>query len=123
MSSLCVYRVSWNLLVGKELCYILIYPYYIILKKMSEQENTSNTENAKPAKSFRAGAVEVSVWKRKIKMPDGQEKSFYNIKTDRQYKDKEGNWHSTNTMDTQEIPKLVLALQKAYEFIVLKERG
>jgi hypothetical protein len=35
--------------------------------------------------------------------------------------DKNGEWQSTNTLRINDLPKASLVLQKAYEYIVMKE--
>ena len=36
------------------------------------------------------------------------------------YKDMHGNFKSTSSLDTNDIPKAILALKKAYEFLTIK---
>ena len=75
-----------------------------------------------PEKKFRAGAISVTVWKNKSKSRQGEEIEYRTISIDRNYKDNEGAWQSTNSLRINDVPKANIALQKAYEYIVLKEQ-
>lgn len=70
-----------------------------------------------PVKKFRAGAVQVAVWENQGK----EGSSFYTVSLDRSYKDKNDEWKKSNSLKTSDLPKAVLALQKAYEYLALKE--
>jgi len=39
---------------------------------------------------------------------------------ERNYKDRDGNWKSTNSMRVNDIPKLRLVAYEAYEYLVRK---
>lgn len=73
-----------------------------------------------PEKKFVAGPISVTVWNNKTEK-NGEEISFPTITIDRNYKDKEGNWHSTNSLRSTDLPKASVALNKAFEFLTLKE--
>ncbi|MCD6434079.1 MAG: hypothetical protein J7L14_00525 [Candidatus Diapherotrites archaeon] len=69
-----------------------------------------------PIKKFSAGAISVAIWQNSS--ANGE---YYTVTMERRYlKDEE--WQSSNTLRLNDIPKACLALQKAYEFLVLKER-
>ena len=79
-------------------------------------------EGQKPEKKFKAGTISATIWKNEGKSErDGQNYSFYSITLDRSYTDKEGKWQKTNSLRANDLPKAILVLQKAYEFINLKE--
>jgi hypothetical protein len=74
-------------------------------------------ENNKPVKKFRVGGVAATVW----------QNTFDKIVTksvtlDRSYKDDKGEWKSTGSLHANDIPKAVLALQKAYDFCFSSEK-
>ena len=69
-----------------------------------------------PEHKFKAGAVEVAVWKN-----EGENGDFNSVSIHRSYKDKEGNWQSTNSFKANDLPKALIALGKAYECIALKQ--
>lgn len=75
-----------------------------------------------PEVKFRAGAISATVWKNTGKR-DGQDTEFRTISVERCYKDKNDEWKNTGSMRTSDLPKAVVVLQKAYEYLVLKEQG
>lgn len=81
-------------------------------------ENTGN----KPEKKFRAGAISATVWQNKGQKANGEETEYRTISIERSYLDKQGKWQSTNSLRINDLPKASLALQKAYEFLVLHEQ-
>ena len=70
-----------------------------------------------PVKKFNVGAVQAAVWNNDSK----EGKQFFSISFDKRYKDKEGNWKSSNSLKTVDLPKAILALQKAFEYVSLHE--
>ena len=96
---------------------------------MENQEEKNSTENkfsehsAKqnmPEKKFRAGAISSTVWANPGKTKDGQDITYRTVSIERSYTDKEGKWQNTSSFRANDLPKATLVLQKAYEFIVLK---
>ena len=70
-----------------------------------------------PIKKFGAGAIQIAVWENETK-----EGGKYNtISMQRSYKDKDDEWKSSGSLRVNDIPKAILALQKTYEYIMLKE--
>ena len=81
-------------------------------------------EKNQPKKKFNAGAVSATVWENQAtNKTTGQPVSYNTISLQRGYKDKEGNWQSTNSLRVTDIPKAILVLQKAYEELTLREYG
>ena len=76
--------------------------------------------NAKPVKKIKVGAIDAAVWKNTIKQAktDAEIVSL-SVTMERRYKDQDGEWQGTNSYRINDIPKAVLALQKAYEFIAM----
>ncbi len=70
-----------------------------------------------PEKKFRAGAIAVTIWRNET-----EKGSFNSVQLDRSYKDKQDNWQKTNSLRVNDLPKAALLLNKAYEYIVLKDR-
>lgn len=80
-------------------------------------------EGNKPEKKFKAGAVVATVWKNAAAKQDGSKAEFYTVSMERSYKDKSGKWGHTGSLRVNDLPKAVLALNKAYEYIVFKDLG
>ncbi len=73
-----------------------------------------------PEKKFSTGSVSATVWQNTGKSRNGEEVSFRTVSFQRSYKDKEGNWKTTSTLRTNDLPKAALVIQKAYEYLVLR---
>jgi hypothetical protein len=76
-----------------------------------------------PEKKFRAGPISATIWLNEGKNDKEESVEFKTISFGRNYLDKDGNWKSTNTLRVNDIPKAVLVLQKAYEFLALDDGG
>ena len=80
----------------------------------------------KPVRVFRAGAIKASVFENSA-FVKGVKSTIFNVIVSKTYKDKDNNWKSTNSFSVySELPKIILVLQKAYEFVVIntdKEAG
>ena len=79
-------------------------------------------ENNKPEKTIRAGAIAVTIWNNTAQNKEGLVTQYNNITFERRYKDKTGEWKSTNALRINDLPKAQAALQKAYEYLVFKEQ-
>ncbi len=75
-----------------------------------------------PDKKFVVGNVSVSIWQNRRETPEG-EREFPSLTMQRSFKDKEGNWQNTNSLNKGDLPKAILAMQKAYEHLSLKQPG
>jgi len=73
-----------------------------------------------PEKKFKAGAISATVWKNTGQSKDGQAVEYRSISIDRRYMDKNKEWQSTTSMRLNDLPKAVVVLQQAYEYLVLK---
>jgi hypothetical protein len=70
-----------------------------------------------PVKKFSVGAIQVAVWEN-----EGKEGNRFNtVSFDKRYKDKSNEWKSSSSMKLNDLPKAILALQKAFEYLALKE--
>ena len=76
-----------------------------------------------PERKFRAGAISVTVWKNKSQSVKGEDVEYQTVSIERSYKDKNGAWQKTNSMRVNDLPRAAIALNKAYEHIVLKEQA
>jgi hypothetical protein len=115
----------------------LITPPWSILKRRAQNRVETKCESKEvvamatqingmaknlPEAKFKAGAVSATVWKNTGKR-DGQAVEFRTISIDRRYRDKNEEWQSTSSMRINDLPKAMVVLQKAYEYLVLKEQG
>ncbi len=70
-----------------------------------------------PIKKYQVGQIQASVWKNAGK--EGLE--FLSVSLQKRYKDDKGQWQSSSSFKPGDLPKAVLVLQKAYEFVSLNE--
>ncbi|MBT3463766.1 hypothetical protein HOD20_09400 [archaeon] len=74
----------------------------------------------KPEIKFRAGAISATVWNNHTQK-DGENKEYKTISFVRNYQDKDGNWNTTNSLRINDLPRAELVLNKAYEYLTLKD--
>ena len=75
-----------------------------------------------PERKFSTGALVATVWENQGKSKEGDDVSYKTVSLQRRYKDEKGEWKSANSFRLNDIPKASLVLQKAYEYLVLKEQ-
>ena len=73
----------------------------------------------RPEKKFRAGPLSATIWANEGKNDKGEAVTYKTISFERNYMDKDGNWQKTNSLRPSDLPKALLVLQKAYEYLVL----
>ena len=74
---------------------------------------------SKPEITFKIGAVRASIF-RNTAMRNGKEILFPKVLLEVRYKDKMGQWKGTNSLSLNDLPKSILALQKAFEYLMSK---
>jgi hypothetical protein len=84
--------------------------------------STTNEGKQLPQIKFNAGAISATVWENSGTSKAGEPVSFNTIQVSRGYKDKEGNWQNTTSLRINDLPRVALVLQKAYEHLVLKDQ-
>ena len=75
---------------------------------------------AQPEKRFKVGACTASVFVNEVMGKSGKA-SIKSVSLQRTYKDKEGNFQHTTSFGINDVPKAILALCKAYEYLVSDE--
>jgi len=84
-------------------------------KNSSAMQGTGN----KPLTKFKAGAISATIWDNQNKNNKGELISYKSVSFDRNYRDANGEWQRTNSLRMQDLPKAVLVLNKAFEFLAL----
>ncbi len=81
---------------------------------------TKEKQNVKPAdqpeKRFRQGNCTASVFANKV-MKDGQEIMTRNVVLQKIYLDKDGSWQATNSFGKNDLPKVIRAAEKAFDYL------
>jgi hypothetical protein len=72
---------------------------------------------SKPEKVFKMGAVRASIF-RNVLERDGKAVPIAKVIIEVRYKDKSGEWKGTNSLSLNELPKAIVALQRAYEYLI-----
>jgi hypothetical protein len=85
--------------------------------KMENKTQEKKQANNLPEQRFKAGAITATVWKNDV-IKDGDNASFNSITIERSYKDKDGNWQTTHSFRTNDLPRLALVAQKAFDYVV-----
>jgi|TARA_B100001971_G_C17891163_1_gene383095 hypothetical protein len=86
-----------------------------------EKVKTETVSGNMPEKKFSTGGLTATIWENQGKNKEGLDVSYKTVSFQRRYMDKNGEWQSTNTLRINDLPKASLVLQKAYEYIVMKE--
>ncbi len=81
-----------------------------------------NREPQRPENEFKAGAVRASIWSNLRKTGDGNFFNSRKVVLERIYKDSQGNFKTTNSLDINDIPKAILVLQMAYKQLIITNR-
>ncbi|MGV8168644.1 MAG: hypothetical protein ACP5N3_01160 [Candidatus Nanoarchaeia archaeon] len=76
-----------------------------------------------PDQKFKAGSVSATIWVNQGTDNEGKPTTYKTIAFERSYLDKEGNWQTTNSLRSSDLPKAILVLTKAYEHLMLKDGG
>lgn len=77
-------------------------------------------QNNKPVKSFKAANIEASVWRQEVER-NGQIVMRHSVRIQKQYRNKDGDYEKTDYYFRDDLPKLILVAQKAFDFVALKE--
>jgi len=75
----------------------------------------------RPIKKFSAGTISLSIFQNAGKGRNGEAVTFRSSVLQRRYKDKSGNWQSTNNFRTEDLPKVRAVVEEAFNFLVLRD--
>jgi len=74
----------------------------------------------KPTKEFRAGTIKAAVWKEQ-REEAGRATVRYSVKIEKRYFDEASKeWRNTDYFFANDLPRLRLVAEQAFEFIVLR---
>lgn len=76
----------------------------------------------KPEKKFSTGEISATVWNNEVKK-DGKALQFRTVSFQKRYKDSDGEWKESKSLKPADLPKAVLVLSKAFEFVSLKQNS
>ena len=75
---------------------------------------------SQPEISFKVGAVRAAIFRNTMQRGT-KTINIGKVILEVRYRDKDGQWKSTHSMSANELPKAILALQKAYEYLMTKK--
>ena len=74
----------------------------------------------KPEKRFKCGCCEAAIFENDIAR-NGAPVKVKKVSFQKRYKDKDGEWKTTYSLDINDLPKAILVLQSTYKFLLLDE--
>ena len=78
-------------------------------------------QTQKRTKEFRAGAIKAAVWKEQ-REEGGRSTIRYSVKIEKRYFDEASKeWRNTDYFFANDLPRLRLVAERAFEFIALEE--
>lgn len=96
-------------------------PEKAAFKLSKDAENTMEKSNM-PERKIRSGAISATIWQNEKDTSNGKV-VYKTVSFERSYKDKEGKWQATNRLRSNDLPRAVLVLNKAYEYLSLGDAG
>jgi len=75
-----------------------------------------------PEKKFSTGVITATVWQNQGKDRKGEAVAYRTVSLQRSYKDKNGVWQHANSLRVNDLPRASLVLQKAFEYLVIREK-
>ena len=76
----------------------------------------------KPEKIFQHGAVRAAIFVNERER-DGQMFTKKQVSFQKVYRDKEGDFKSTSSLEINDLPKAVVVLQKAYDYLTVRQES
>ncbi|MBW1789998.1 MAG: hypothetical protein JRK53_25850 [Deltaproteobacteria bacterium] len=73
---------------------------------------------AQPEMRFKCGRCEAAIFENEIER-DGVATKIKKVAFQKRYRSPDGEWKTTRSLDINEIPKAILVLQKAYEYVAM----
>ena len=80
----------------------------------------SEQNKEKPIKDFRTGGIQASVWRNEVEK-NGQTVVRHSVRIQKQFRKDDGDYQETDYYFRDDLLKLILVAQKAFEFIALSE--
>ena len=76
-----------------------------------------------PVKKFSTGAISATIWRNERQGKDGKVFETHSVNLQRRYANKNGEWMTSNSLRTADVPKALLVLSEAYKYLALNGRG
>jgi len=77
-------------------------------------------KESKPFKNFRAGNVQASIWRNEVKK-DSRTVIRHSIRIQKRFRKNDGSYENSDYFFPDELPRLILVAQRAYDHVTLIE--
>jgi hypothetical protein len=77
---------------------------------------------AQPEKVFRQGSCSASIFANEITR-NGKSIAVPKVSFQKRYKDKSGEWKTSSSLDVNDLPKAVICLSKAYDYLTSRDES
>jgi hypothetical protein len=82
----------------------------------------SKPESRKPDKEFRIAGIKLAIWQEKVEV-DGQTVLRNSIHIQKRFKQKNGEWSDTEYFFPDDLPRLRVLIDRAFEFVSNLKEG
>jgi hypothetical protein len=72
--------------------------------------------NNQPTARFKYGSITASIFENEVKK-NGKSFTMSKVVLQKSFLDKNEQWQTTSSLDTNDVPKAIMALSKAYDFV------
>ena len=76
----------------------------------------------RPVAKFNAGQVSAAIWENEVTTRAGKTVTMLKATVERRYKDRDGQWKSSNSFNRNEIPFVIYCLQKSFDHIITSQQ-
>jgi hypothetical protein len=90
--------------------------------QLNQKSPGSVSQSNRPEKKIRSGAISATIWLNEQETPNGVV-TYKTVSFERSYKDKNGQWQTTNRLRSADIPRAVLVLNEAYKHLALGDEA
>jgi len=73
-----------------------------------------------PVARFKHGSITASIFENEVKK-NGNSFTVSKVVLQKSFLDKNEHWQTTSSLDTNDVPKAIMALTKAYDFVTRSE--
>jgi len=80
----------------------------------------SQKTRSKPVQTFRAGPIQASIW-RNDSQRNGRNMTRFTVRLRKRFRKQDGGYHDTEYLFPDDLPRVALVAQKAFEYITLRE--
>ena len=78
----------------------------------------SQQDNSKPIKDFHAGNIQASIWRQEVEK-GGRTVARHSVRFQKHFRNNDNKYKRTSYYFPNDLPRLILVAQKAFEFITL----